>query len=155
MESLLVLLLLLVAVAGQLITQSSSAFPPERSDHWCGKLTDGTWGACDRANGRCCGLWGYCGDGDSYCDWMHCTNYCPSPPTPPPPASGGAGTGGTAVVVTNLGVGGVHHEVKVRVVREGDNEGLELDVDTFNKLDIDGRKGVPESSSVEYQFESC
>ncbi|CAL1414180.1 unnamed protein product [Linum trigynum] len=232
------------AVAGQLITQSSSAFPPERQDHWCGKLSDGTWGACDRAKGRCCGRWGYCGDGDSYCDWFHCTNYCPSPPTPPPPASGGAGTGTAVVVtavenhhndhhhklrsqklksepnpsgsatdhhhviiaaainassssssssscatslsslplsalhkypwaafaprngnattycgrclkVTNLGVGGVRHEVKVRVVREGDNEGLELDVDTFNKLGTDGHKHVAGRLSVEYQFESC
>ncbi|CAL1414170.1 unnamed protein product [Linum trigynum] len=234
MESLLVLLLLLVPVAAQLITQSLSAFPTERRDHRCGKLSDGAWGACDRSKGRCCGRWGYCGDGDSYCDWFHCTNYCPSPSTPQPPASGGAGTGtvvvtavenhhndhhhqsrsqklksdhhhviiaaainassssssssscatslsslplsalhkypwaalaprngnattycGRCLKVTNLGVGGVHHKVKVRVVREGDNEGLELDVDTFNKLDIDGRKDVAGRLSVEYQFESC
>ncbi|CAI0410257.1 unnamed protein product [Linum tenue] len=63
---------------------------------------------------------------------------------------------GRCLKVTNLGrVGGLHSQVKVRIVDEPSNEGLELDPNTFKQLDTDGYGFTKGHLLVKYQFESC
>ncbi|CAI0389606.1 unnamed protein product [Linum tenue] len=47
-------------------------------------------------------------------------------------------------------------EVKVRIVHERNDHGLELDLHSFNRLDnTDGRGDVEGQLTVRYRFESC
>ncbi|CAI0410260.1 unnamed protein product [Linum tenue] len=62
---------------------------------------------------------------------------------------------GRCLKVTNVGVGELLPQVKVRIVHEHSKEGLELDLNTFKKLDINGRGIAKGMLLVKYQFESC
>ncbi|CAL1373785.1 unnamed protein product [Linum trigynum] len=62
---------------------------------------------------------------------------------------------GRCLKVTNLGVGGVPNKVKVRIAHEHNKEGLELDFNTFKKLDINGSGTATGRILVKYQFDIC
>ncbi|CAL1373786.1 unnamed protein product [Linum trigynum] len=63
---------------------------------------------------------------------------------------------GRCLKVTNLGVRGLPNQVKVRIAHEHNKQGLELDFNTFKKLDINGSTGIAEGRLlVKYQFDSC
>ncbi|CAL1403709.1 unnamed protein product [Linum trigynum] len=64
---------------------------------------------------------------------------------------------GRCLKVTTAGAGGVDAQVKVRIVHTPAIEGLELDRDTFSKLDTNGSDNDYNYNRimVRYQFESC
>ncbi|CAL1373782.1 unnamed protein product [Linum trigynum] len=233
-----ILILLLPALQQTARSQTSV----ERSDHWCGQYSDGSWAYCDP--GRCCSVYHGCGSTGEYCSSFTCWFSCAAPTPPPflghqPPErpgvvvvrtrhvvyathinnhslnvdDGGGGDDqlvnvapannasssssaspplscatslsrlplasrhkypfaalrapqsqninvtttrcGRCLKVTNVGVRGLPNHVKVRIVHEHNNEGLELDLDAFNKLDTDGNGITKGHLLVKYQFENC
>ncbi|CAI0460739.1 unnamed protein product [Linum tenue] len=58
-------------------------------------------------------------------------------------------------VTTNVGVGGIPNQVKVRVAHEHNKQGLELDFKSFSQLDTNGSGIANSSILVKYKFVSC
>ncbi|CAI0410262.1 unnamed protein product [Linum tenue] len=230
----------ILIVLGVLQQTARSQTGVERSDHWCGHYSDGSWAFCDP--GRCCSVYKACGSTAEYCSNFTCWFSCVAPTPPPflghqPPKGPGGlvvqtllhvvnathinnhslnfddGTGddqlvniapaanasssslassplscaaslsrlplasrhkypfaalraprsqnnvtrcGSCLKVTNVGVRGLPNHVKVRIVHEHNNdEGLELDLDAFNKLDTDGNGITKGYLLVMYEFENC